>query len=121
MAADANNYDRDFILIDLTALDEEEEEIDSEGDDTTGGDDDDTGSTVDVDEDDGDDDEEELPEYTFDWDMTRCRADWNTICGSKWAEDNADIADVQCVTEEIEANCLGTEALVLSIEDLPEM
>ena len=122
MAADAGGYDRTFILVDLAALaEDEEEDIDSEGDDTTGGDEDDTGSTVDVDEDDGEDDEEELPEYTFDWDMTRCTNDWNTLCDSDWAVDNAEIADAQCVDNEIELNCLGTEALVVQIETMPEM
>jgi len=82
MAADANNYDRDFILIDLIALEEEEEEIDSDNDDTTDDGVDETSSTVDEGEGVGQDDDEELPEYTFDWDMTRCTNDWNTICDS---------------------------------------
>jgi len=84
MAADANEYTRDFILIDLAALAEaEEEEEDSENDDTTDDGDDESSTTVDVVEGEGeDDDDEELPEYTFDWDMTRCKADWNTLCDS---------------------------------------
>jgi len=98
MALDANEYTRTFILVDLAALAEAvEEEVDSENDDTTDDGDDETSTIVDEGEGEGEGDGKELPEYTFDWDMTRCTNDWNTLCASDWAaSDYPEIAQDSC-------------------------